>query len=861
VAAAYLVLTIALAVVITLSIRAGAAEHPAPSIAGKYPLKQDSSCLGEHAQLLSIGQSGEFVDADTPSGAHGQLRLRGATLTGDISCRNGTHEPLRVEVRTAGGETTLEGTLGTESLALSRESVSQSAPNAQPAKKRSGEEIFGSLMIAIAIVVLAARLVGALVARAGQPQVMGEVLAGILLGPTLLGTVAPGVSRYLFPADVVPLLSGAADIGLAFFMFLVGLELDPRALRGRLRQAALISNASAAVPVMLGFSAAISLYSLLGPDRPFVAFALFIATSMSITAFPVLARIVMERRMLQRPIGALAVASAAVDDVTAWSLLALASAVAGKGSGLGVLQVLALTIVFCVVMGVAVRPVLGRVSRAYDEAGRVPAGWIAAIFVGILVSSFVAQQIGVAAIFGAFVMGLIMPRRSDLTHDVSRRLEDFVVTVLLPLFFVVVGLKTEVRLLNRPELWLITLALLLVAIGSKWVGAAAAARLARLGWREAAAIGALMNTRGLTELIVLNIGLELGVITPVIFTMLVVMALVTTFMAGPLLRLIDPKRELSAPVEENLQQAERSAPPAAAPPNRSILVASLDNRNLDALLALAEPLARYRPARELIITRLVPLSRHATGTALDDRDLAVATAELAHRRRDLIERGIAVRVVAFTSVDPARDLVRLAAQEEVDLVLADGQRPLLGEGVPGGAVGPLLTDAPSDVAVLVNRDGAALELGPTRPVVVPFSGAEHDWAALELGAWIASVQKVPLRLLGAAASAADGTRDASRLLANASLVVQQFAGIPAEPVLAEPGREGVLRAAAGAGLLVVGVSDRWRQEGLGPVRSEIAKAAPMATLFVRRGQRPGALAPVGSATRFAWSGLAPGPNR
>jgi hypothetical protein len=555
--------------------------------------------------------------------------------------------------------------------------------------------------------------------------------------------------------------------------------------------------------------------------------------SMSITAFPVLARILIERRMLKHPVGAVAIASAAIDDVTAWGLLALATAVATSGSGLDVAGVVGLTFAFCAAMAIVGRRLLARVSTAYDEAGHVPPGWIAAIFVGVLLSAYLAQQIGIAAIFGAFVMGMIMPRRADLTGEVSRRVEDFVVTVLLPLFFVVTGLRTDVGGLDRGQLWLIALALIGIAIVGKFVGALLAARYGGFAWRESAALGTLMNTRGLTELIVLNIGLDLGVISPALFTMLVIMALVTTFMAAPLLRLIDRRGDLTAAPEEELR-------PTA---EHSLLVAPLDERNLDALLALAVPLARSQPPRELIVARLLAPTRLATSLAPQERQLREATLELNRRREQLLATGVDTRTVAFVSPDAGADLVRLASREQVDLLLVDGRRPLLGEGVPRGSVGVVLEHAECDVAVLVERERMP-EIGPERPVVVPFGGAEHDWAALELAAWIAQERAAPLRLVGPPQS--------SRLLGSASLVVQQLAGIPSEPVLVEAG--GVAAAAEGAGLLVVGLSERWRDEGLGPVRSELARAATAPTLFVRRGLRPGALAPRGEdLTRFTWS--------
>ncbi|HXH89086.1 MAG TPA: cation:proton antiporter [Gaiellaceae bacterium] len=561
-----------------------------------------------------------------------------------------------------------------------------------------------------------------------------------------------------------------------------------------------------------------------------------------------------KRRMLKRPVGALSMAGAAIDDVTAWGLLALATAVAGSGQASHALQVMALTVAFVAAMFLIGRRFLARVSKAYDEVGQVPTLWLGAIFVGVLLSAYVANEIGIAAIFGAFVMGLIMPRRAGLTEDVSSRFESFVVLVLLPLFFVVTGLRTEVNALNRPILWVVTLLLIAAAIVGKFVGAMLAARFGGFSLRDSAAIGALMNTRGLTELIVLNIGLELGVISTQLFTMLVVMALVTTFMAGPILRLIDPRGELAEPVEETLREAPRTSigEIPTAIPTRSILVTPQDEGNLEALLALAIPLAQATPPRELIIAQTVVPDRFVTGTSLDAGEVAATSAALDERRSELLAEGIVARTLAFTSILPGQDYVRLASEDEVDLLILDGRRPLLGEGIPRGPVGEVLAKAPCDVAVLVERPGMPSVDG-AHPVIVPFGGGDHDWAALELAAWIASATGASLKLLGAKGTE-NGGGDASNVLASASLVVQQLAGITTEPVLVDLADGGLLRATEGAGLLVIGLSERWQSEGLGPVRSTIAKAAPAPILFVRRGTRPGALAPrTGDMTKFAWS--------
>jgi Kef-type K+ transport system membrane component KefB/nucleotide-binding universal stress UspA family protein len=813
------------------------------AIDGDYKVSPRSDCIGggfslEHGRGKRLDLVGK--------GSTGTLTYSDGRLAGSVSCKGGG-APVAL-----GGEAvnrTLTLTVGDQRLVAD--------------KQREFGHLLAALFIVIALVMLAARLAGAAMVRIGQPRVMGEVLAGIALGPTLLGRIAPELQAALFPTDVIPYVGAAANLGLIFYMFLIGLELDFSQLKGRVSQTAAISNAGVVLPMAVGLLVALPVYELVAPDVKFLGFALFMGVAMSITAFPVLARILVERRMLKRPVGAIALAAAAVDDVSAWFLIAFASAVATASGASGVVQTIALAVVFCLAMGFLVRPLLSRVSVAYDEAGRVPGAWITAIFAGVLLSAYTTETIGIALIFGAFVMGAIMPRRAELTEDVTRRIEDFVVMLLLPLFFAYTGLRTDVGLLERPELILLTLVLLAVAILCKFGGAMFAARVTGMGLRESAVIGALMNTRGLTELIVLNLALEKGVISEALFAALVLMALATTFMTGPLLRLLDPKNDFGAPLSDELEDA-RKASIADSPipvPEQSILVAPQTDAALPQLLALTEPLARSDPPREIILARLVEPGGSSTargGLQTQDRRLNASWMEMERTRQELRQRGVAARAVAFTSVYPGRDLAELASSEEVDLVIMDGRRPLTGEGVPRGAVGDVLARAPCDVAVLVAREDVEIALGDATPVIVPFSGAEHDWAALELGAWIAAANRAPLKLLGSAGTTDEG-RDATRLLGNASLVVQQFAGIPAQPLIADPGLAGLISAAGGAGLLVVGLSDRWRKEGLGTTRSEIARRAPAPVLFVRRGLRPGALAPRGDVTRFTWSSPGHGP--
>jgi Kef-type K+ transport system membrane component KefB len=845
------------------------------NIAGLYKLSPRSTCFGGTLELDGSGSVYTFV---AKTGDLGEAKYNNQTglLTGDLACKRGGKARFKASAvdRNLNNATVIP--LDAATPVPPTPGAPPAAPGAKPALTTpsglspAGEkftavkarESFGHLiavfLLAVAIVMLVARLFGAAAVKVSQPRVMGEVVAGITLGPTIFGWLAPGLQAALFPTDILPAFGIAANLGLVFYMFLVGLELDPKQLKGRVSQAAAISNTSVALPMILGIAVALPLYKLVGPDKKFVAFALFMGVAMSITAFPVLARILTERRMLKRPVGALTLACAAIDDVTAWFLIALATAVATSGGTSDVVVTIALAVGFTAFMLLIVRRLLARASDAFDEAGRVPGGWIVAIFAGILLSAFATEEIGIAVIFGAFIMGMVMPRNAGLTEDVTHRIEDFVVILLLPMFFAYTGLRTNIGLLDRPLLWGITLLLIAVAVVGKFFGAMIAARMTGFSWKPAAVIGTLMNTRGLTELIVLNLALEKGVISDGLFAMLVIMALATTFMAGPLLKLIDRQNEYGAPVEEELDAARRVSSaefPELPVPEKSILIAPSTEPAMAQLRGLAEPLAESDPPRELIVARLVQPPKRADlsgGLQEQNRLLTSATNEVTFARLDLMDKGIAARGVAFVSPNPGRDLARLAKSEEVDLLLMDGRRPLLGGGVPRGDVGTVLNEAECDVAVLVAREETSVLPTEAHGVLVPFGGAEHDWAALELGAWIASRTGAPLRMLGAAGSDDEPSR-VTRLLGDASLLVQQYAGIAAEPVVASPGREGIVEAASSAGLLVIGLSDRWKQEGLGPTRSEIARAAPAPTIFVRRGLRPGALAPRGNETRFTWS--------
>ncbi|MFJ3883299.1 cation:proton antiporter [Streptomyces sp. NPDC090077] len=400
----------------------------------------------------------------------------------------------------------------------------------------------GGVLVAVAAVVLACGAGGVVARRLGQPAVVGEIAVGILLGPTFLGWVWPEGQRWLLPGEVLPHLAELGNIGLVVFMFLVGLELDVGMLRGLRRAVVVVSQASVWVPLGFGGLLALGLYGTFAPEgvgrREFV---LFVAVALSVTAFPVLARILTEQGLYGTPVGALAMACAAVVDVVAWCLLAVVVAVAGGGGGGGGagsgLWRAALAGVFVAGMWWGVRPLL---ARGFGRWGRSAerGGGVVALFGGVCLAAYATEALGVHALFGAFVFGAVVPRGVKAVESAARRMREFAVPVLLPLFFVGSGLRTDVGALRGGGAWWWAAAVLGVAVGAKWGAGTAAALVAGLRGREAVLLGALMNCRGVTELVVLNVGLGLGVIGVELFTVLVLMALVTTAATGPVVRVL-----------------------------------------------------------------------------------------------------------------------------------------------------------------------------------------------------------------------------------------------------------------------------------------------------------------------------------
>jgi Kef-type K+ transport system membrane component KefB len=399
------------------------------------------------------------------------------------------------------------------------------------------------LILQIGIILIVARLVGWLFGKLHQPRVVGEMLAGILLGPSLLGWLAPNIFSTLFPADSLGYLNLLSQLGLLIFMFLVGLELDLSELRKLGRAALMTSQVSIIAPFILGSLFAIYLYPRLSdPSVSFIGFSLFMGAAMSVTAFPVLARILQEGKMLRTRVGSVAIACAAVDDVTAWCILAAIVVIVRASSlELPVWLTLCGLAAFVLVMFFVVRPFLRGLEMLYQRRATLTQVMIARILLVVLASGWTTESLGVHALFGAFLAGVVMPRNNELSRELSQKFEALIVVLLLPLYFALTGLRSSVFLITGARMWFYCTLIIVLAVVGKLGGALISARLNGMSWRESAAVGVLMNTRGLVELVILNIGLDLGILSPALFSIMVLMALVTTLMTTPLLNWIYPE--------------------------------------------------------------------------------------------------------------------------------------------------------------------------------------------------------------------------------------------------------------------------------------------------------------------------------
>lgn len=416
------------------------------------------------------------------------------------------------------------------------------------------------LLLQIITIILVAKFFGFICKKIGQPSVIGEIIAGIFLGPSFIGMYFPEFSAFLFPKQSLPNLQFLSQIGLILFMFVIGMELDLKVLKNKAQEAIVISHASIIFPFALGIGLAFYIYNDFAPENiKFLPFSLFIGISMSITAFPVLARIVQERGLSKTKLGTIAITCAAADDITAWCLLAAVIAIVKAGSIISAIYTIMMAIAYVFFMLKFVQPFLKRLGDIYSNKEGLTKPVVAIFFIVLLVSAYISEVIGIHALFGAFMAGVIMPSNLNFRSIFIEKIEDISLVLLLPLFFVFTGLRTQIGLLNDVYLWQLCGIIITVAVVGKFAGSALAAKFVGQNWRDSLIVGALMNTRGLMELVVLNIGYDLGVLTPEVFAMMVIMALITTFMTGPALDLINkvlPEKKAII-VPENIEKSSK----------------------------------------------------------------------------------------------------------------------------------------------------------------------------------------------------------------------------------------------------------------------------------------------------------------
>lgn len=731
------------------------------------------------------------------------------------------------------------------------------------------------VVVQAVLIVAISRVLGLLLRRIGQPMVIAEIVSGIVLGPSLFGWLCPDLWHALFPLESIALLSLLSQVGLVLFMFLVGLELDLTLLRGRGHASLVISNSSIALPFALGAGLAVYLHpQLADASVPLLSFTLFMGAALSVTAFPVLARILNERRLLQTKIGVLSITSAAINDVTAWCMLAFVVSIVRSTGISSALWTTLLTLLYMLVMFFFVRPLLARVAARSLGRDGLNHNVVAATLIALLLSSLVTEFIGIHALFGAFLLGAMLPKTDGFAATLAERLEDLVLVFFLPLFFAVSGLRTQVGLINTAQAWCQLGLILAAACLGKFGGSALAARFTGLTWRESSAIGVLMNTRGLMELVVLNIGLDLGVISPTLFTLMVLMALLTTFVTSPLLQLIFPHeqktRELAGssfdPVPAILPPA-RALPPSAeagaerAPAVQSpadsrtgfvVLMCVAFDRTGPALVAMAsallgQPARTDTPHGRLYALRLIPPSDRLSDYVQPSQPQPEQV--LAPLLARATELGAAVRPLAFVSPQPGRDICNVAEVKGADLILLGWHKPILSGNVLGGTVREVLSSAPMDVGVLIDRGLAAIQR-----VLVVLAGGRDDVAAVRVA-----------RRLGCAPSATDATPIQVTLLsvvpsedavnAERQALHTRLAEAPRAPAGAEkshaprgsmtiqirahtqPPEVALAEALHGYDLVIVGIGPDWSSEprSTGTTWESLFQRCPVSLLILRAG--------------------------
>ncbi len=547
------------------------------------------------------------------------------------------------------------------------------------------------LILQIIVILVLSRLFAYFSQKIKQPSVVGEIIAGIVLGPSVLGAFFPGIFTFIFPQSSIETLHFLSQVGLILFMFIVGMELDVNVLKRSVGTAIMVSHASIIFPFALGVGLSYFLYPYFAPAHvSFLAFSLFIGTAMSITALPILARIIQERGLTRTKLGTLALTCGAIDDITAWGILAAVIAIVNSGSWINASVTFLLSVVYILLMIFVVQPFLKKIGKVYIARETLSKQIVAVILIILLVSAFITELIGIHALIGAFFAGIIMPKTAEFKKNVIEKIEDLSLVLFMPLFFAFTGLRTEIGLLNQPNLWIVFLIVITVAVVGKFAGTALAARFGGLSWEISLSLGTLMNTRGLIMLIVLNIGYDFGVISPEIFAIMVLMALITTFMTGPVLSLI--QRMFSrkpASIVESVHPFKILL--AFGPPKMGSTLLNLsrfllphENGTITAGLITAIHLT---PSAEV----------HPTQAAVFEKEGFEPVLNTAS------QYGITLNTIYRATDDVQSEIIRTARQNKCDLLLLGSAKSVFTSDPLGGKIRKTLHDSPCNVGILVDH--------------------------------------------------------------------------------------------------------------------------------------------------------------
>jgi Kef-type K+ transport system membrane component KefB/nucleotide-binding universal stress UspA family protein len=544
------------------------------------------------------------------------------------------------------------------------------------------------LLLQIIAIIIVARFFGYLFSKIGQPVVIGEIFAGIFLGPSLLGWIFPSFTEFLFPVESLKNLHFLSQFGLILFMFIVGMELDWKVLRGKAKDAILISHASIIFPFALGVGLALFLFKNYAPvNIKFLPFSLFIGLSLSITAFPVLARIVQERGISKTRIGSIAITCAAVDDVTAWCILASVIAIVNAGSFISAMATILIAFLYVVFMLLILKPFLNKLGTRYSSKETLSKPIVAIFFLVLLFSSYITEVVGIHALFGAFLAGVIMPENQKFRNIFIDKIGDISIVLLLPLFFVYTGLRTQIALLNTWDLWLTCGLIITAAITGKLLGSALSAKFVGYSWRESLVLGTLMNTRGLMELVVLNIGYDLGILKPEFFAMMVIMALFTTFITGPGLSLISyfkrekPKKEVQ-------------------PKEGKVLLSFANPRMGSSLLKIGKAIVPdLLTDTEFVAIHISPR------TDISPSDAAVFEKEsFAHLLKTAGTLNVPIRTIyKNTGGDISLEIINICRTEKPDVLLVGTAYSIFSTDLLGGIIRKVLSEVRCDVLVFSER--------------------------------------------------------------------------------------------------------------------------------------------------------------